>query len=57
MNIELKVNSSELIAEVAKIVLDYTNTQLSSTQINELTKKILNDEEVKKSIRNLITFK
>lgn len=57
MNIELKVNSSELIAEVAKIVLDYTNTQLSSAQINELTKKILNDEEVKKSIRNLITFK
>lgn len=57
MNIELKVDSSELIAEVAKIVLDYTNTQLSNTQINELTKKILNDEEVKKSIKNLITFK
>lgn len=55
MNID--IDSSKIIARIAAIVLDYTNTQLSKEQFTELAKKISNDIELQNLLKQMITIK
>ena len=57
MNIDINIDSSKIIARIAAIVLDYTNTQLSKEQFTELTKKISNDIELQNLLKQMITIK
>lgn len=56
MNIDVDVNPSYVIGITLRKFIEYKNVNIAKEELNDFTKMLLKDEELKKAITEMVKF-